>query len=149
MYGWAGTILRVDLSSGTTERQPLKEDLCNHFIGGRGISAKILFDEVGPEIEPLSPHNRLIFSCGPLSGTSAPCPARFHVTGKSPLTGIMGNSNAGGYFGPALWAVWRTRHSISQRLREILKHELFLAVVQILLIVGTRFRNGYARVLHP
>jgi len=102
MYGWAGTILRVDLSSGTMERQPLEENLCNHFVGGRGISAKILFDEVGPEIEPLSPHNRLIFSCGPLSGTSAPCPARFHVTSKSPLTGIMGNSNAGGYFGPAM-----------------------------------------------
>ena len=102
MYGWAGTLLRVDLSNGTIEREPLEEKLCNLFVGGRGISAKILFDEVPPEIKPLSPHNKLIFSCGPLSGTSAPCPARFHVTGKSPLTGIMGNSNAGGYFGPAM-----------------------------------------------
>ena len=97
-----GTRLRVDLSSGTIERQPLEEKLCNLFVGGRGISAKILFDEVPPEIMPLSPHNKLIFSCGPLSGTAAPSPARFHVTGKAPLTGIMGNSNAGGYFGPAM-----------------------------------------------
>ena len=102
MYGWAGTMLRVDLGSGTIERHLMDEHLCKNFIGGRGTSAKLLFDEVGPEIEPLSPHNKLIFSCGPLSGTSAPSPARFHVTGKSPLTGIMGNSNAGGYFGPAM-----------------------------------------------
>jgi aldehyde:ferredoxin oxidoreductase len=102
MNGWAGTILRGDLSSGAIERQPLEEKLCNLFVGGRGISAKLLFDEVPPEVEPFSPHNKLIFSCGPLSGTSAPCPARFHVTGKAPLTGIMGNSNAGGYFGPAM-----------------------------------------------
>ena len=102
MYGWAGTILRVDLGSGTIERHLMDEHLCKNFVGGRGISAKLLFDEVGPEIEPLSPYNKLIFSCGPLSGTSAPSPARFHVTGKSPLTGIMGNSNAGGYFGPAM-----------------------------------------------
>jgi aldehyde:ferredoxin oxidoreductase len=80
----------------------MDEHLCKNFVGGRGISAKLLFDEVGPEIEPLSPYNKLIFSCGPLSGTSAPSPARFHVTSKSPLTGIMGNSNAGGYFGPAM-----------------------------------------------
>jgi len=102
MYGWAGVLLRVDLGSGTIERHLMDEHLCKNFVGGRGISAKLLFDEVGPEIEPLSPHNKLIFSCGPLSGTSAPSPARFHVTGKSPLTGIMGNSNAGGYFGPAM-----------------------------------------------
>ncbi len=102
MYGWAGTILRVDLSSGNIERQPLDKKLCDDFIGGRGISAKIIFDEVPPGTDPFSPQNKLIFSCGPLSGTSAPCPARFHVTGKAPLTGIMGNSNAGGYFGPAM-----------------------------------------------
>ena len=102
MYGWAGTLLRIDLSAGTVHREPLDEKLCTLFVGGRGIAAKLLFDEVPPGIEPLSPHNKLIFSCGPLSGTSAPCPARFHVTGKSPLTGIMGNSNAGGYFGPAM-----------------------------------------------
>ncbi len=102
MYGWAGTILRVDLSSGNIERQPLDKKLCDDFIGGRGISAKILFDEVPPGVEPFSAGNKLIFSCGPLSGTSAPCPARFHVTAKAPLTGIMGNSNAGGYFGPAM-----------------------------------------------
>ena len=102
MYGWAGTILRVDLGSGTIERHLMDKHLCKNFVGGRGISAKLLFDEVGPEIEPLSPYNKLIFSCGPLSGTSAPSPARFHVTSKSPLIGIMGNSNAGGYFGPAM-----------------------------------------------
>jgi len=71
-------------------------------IGGRGINARLLFDATGPATGPLAPENHIIFGCGPLSGTSAPCPARFNVTAKSPLTGIMGDSNAGGYFGPAM-----------------------------------------------
>jgi aldehyde:ferredoxin oxidoreductase len=97
-----GTILRVDLTDRTIEKEPISEDILLNFVGGRGINAWLLFNEVGPEVEPLSPENRLIFACGPLSGTSAPCPARFNVTAKSPLTGVMGNSNAGGYFGPAM-----------------------------------------------
>ena len=97
-----GTILRVDLSSGTIEKQPMSESLRLDFVGGRGINVKILFDEVGANVSPLSPENRLIFGAGLLSGTTAPCPARFNVTAKSPLTGILGDSNAGGNFGPAL-----------------------------------------------
>ena len=97
-----GTILRVDLGSGKIEREPLREDLRLHYIGGRGINSRLLFDEVGPEVEPLSPENRLIFGTSPLSGTTAPSTARFTVTTKSPLTGILGDANAGGHFGPAL-----------------------------------------------
>jgi aldehyde:ferredoxin oxidoreductase len=102
MYGWAGVLLRVDLSNGTIEKEPLEENLRLNYIGGRGINSRILFDEVGPEIDPLSPENRLIFASSPLSGTSAPCVARFTVTAKSPLTGILGDGNAGGRFGPAI-----------------------------------------------
>ena len=97
-----GTILRVDLSSGTIEKQPLTEELRSNFVGGRGINVKVLFDEVGPDVEPLSPENSIIFGAGLLSGTRAPCAARFNITSKSPLTGILGDTNAGGSFGPAL-----------------------------------------------
>jgi aldehyde:ferredoxin oxidoreductase len=102
MNGWAGVILRVDLSSGAIEKQPLQEYLRLNYVGGRGINSRILFEETGPETDPLSPENRLIFASGLLSGTSAPCAARFTVTAKSPLTGILGDGNGGGYFGPAL-----------------------------------------------
>jgi len=97
-----GTILRVDLSLGAIEKQPMTEDLRLKFIGGRGVSVKILFDEVGPDVHPLSPENRLILSAGLFSGTRAPSPARFNVTSKSPLTGYLGDANGGGNFGPAL-----------------------------------------------
>ena len=97
-----GTILRVDLGSGKIEREPLREDLRVKYIGGRGINSRLLFEEVGPEVDPLSPENRLIFGTGPFSGTKAPSFARFTVTTRSPLTGILGDANAGGHFGPAL-----------------------------------------------
>lgn len=105
MYGWSGILLRVDLGSGKIEREPLRKDLRLDCIGGRGINSRLLFEEVGPEVDPLSPENRLIFGTSPLSGTKAPSTARFTVTARSPLTGILGDANAGGHFGPALkWA---------------------------------------------
>jgi len=101
-YGWMGTILRVDLSQGTIEKEPLSEDLAHNFVGGRGINSKILYDETGPGTEPLSPENRLIIGTGPAIGTLGPSAGRFTVTAKSPLTGILGDGNGGGDFGPEL-----------------------------------------------
>ena len=49
--GWMGTILRIDLSQGKIEKQTLTEDLAHNFIGGRGINARILYDETGPQTE--------------------------------------------------------------------------------------------------
>lgn len=97
-----GIILRVDLSSGKIEKQQISQKMRKQYAGGRGINSRILFDEVGPDIDPLSPDNRLIFASGPLSGTAAPSAARFTVTAKSPQTGILGDANAGGRFGPAM-----------------------------------------------
>jgi aldehyde:ferredoxin oxidoreductase len=94
--------LRVDLNSGKVEKEPLGEDLRVDYIGGRGINSRLLFEEVGPEVDPLSPENRLIFGTGPFSGTKAPSITRFTVTAKSPLTNILGDANAGGHFGPDL-----------------------------------------------
>ena len=56
-----GTILRVDLSSGKIEKEPISESMRRNYGGGRGINSRILFDETGPHVEPLSPENRLIF----------------------------------------------------------------------------------------
>jgi aldehyde:ferredoxin oxidoreductase len=70
--------------------------------GGRGINSKILYDEVGPDTPPLSPENLLILGTSPLSGSPAPSTPRCTVSAKSPLTGILGDANFGGFFGPHL-----------------------------------------------
>jgi len=101
MYGWAGTILRVDLSSGKIEKEPLSEELRHNYLGGRGINSRILYDEVKPGIDPLGPENRLIFGAGLLTGTLT-ASGRFTVTAKSPITNILGDGNAGGHFAPEL-----------------------------------------------
>ena len=100
MHGWAGKILRVDLSKKKITKQDLPMDWATQFLGSAGINAKILYDEVGPEVDPYDPQNRLIFGFGPLCGTSAPSSARYTVTTKGPLSFAFSDSNSGGHFGP-------------------------------------------------
>lgn len=92
----------IDLTSKTIEIQETSVEYLKQFIGGRGIGAKILYDHVGPGVDPLSPENYLIFSSAPLSGTAWPTSARLHVTFKSPLTGAYGYANSGGFFAPEM-----------------------------------------------
>ena len=92
----------IELSRGKVQKQPLNEEMVKNFVGGRGINSKILFDETTPGIDPLSPNNTLIFGTGPLNGTLSPSSGRWTVTSKSPITGILGDANAGGSFGPEL-----------------------------------------------
>jgi aldehyde:ferredoxin oxidoreductase len=100
-YGY-GKILDVDLSSKKLSKNNIDPDFARKFIGGLGFSCKILYDEVGADVEPFSPENMLIFANGLLTGTEAPCSARTEVTTKSPLTGIIGTGNMGGMWGSAL-----------------------------------------------
>jgi aldehyde:ferredoxin oxidoreductase len=94
-----GKILRIDLSTGKMTKEPLDESLARNFIGGRGIASKILYDELPAGTDPLSPDNKLIFSAGPLTGTSAPTGGRYMVVTKGPLNGAIASSNSGGFFG--------------------------------------------------
>ncbi|MFC2024697.1 aldehyde ferredoxin oxidoreductase N-terminal domain-containing protein, partial [Chloroflexota bacterium] len=64
-YGWCGTVLRVDLSSGKITKEPLGEKLGKDFIGGRGISDAILYEETGPDTDPLGPGNVFLVGAGP------------------------------------------------------------------------------------
>ncbi|MHA1247763.1 MAG: aldehyde ferredoxin oxidoreductase family protein [Candidatus Thorarchaeota archaeon] len=101
-YGWAGTILRVDLTKGTIKKVPLDKDLAYNYVGGRGFNSKILFDEVKPGTDPFGPDNLLIFSTGPCTGTSIPNNGRYTVSTLSWVTGGLGDANSGGYFGQAM-----------------------------------------------
>ena len=101
-YGWAGTILEVDLTRGAVRKVDLPEHLAYNYLGQAGINARMLYDRVSPDTDPLSPEAPLIFGVGPLGGTLAPCSGRLSVTFKSPLTGIFGDSNCGGHWASEL-----------------------------------------------
>jgi len=102
MYGYQGKILRVDLSNGICKVEPLDEKVARKFIGGRGLATKLFVDEVSPLVDALSPENKLLIATGPLTGTPAPTSGRYMVVTKSPLTGTIASSNAGGYWGAEL-----------------------------------------------
>jgi aldehyde:ferredoxin oxidoreductase len=102
MFGYAGTLLRVNLDTEGIEKQPLDADLIERFIGGRGFVAKILFDELPPGIDPFDQQNLFIVATGPLSGHFLPASGKTHFGTKSPATGGYADSNMGGHFGPAL-----------------------------------------------
>ena len=99
MEGWAGKYLEIDLSSGRIENHPLDKEMARLFLGGRGLGARLLWELVGPEVEPLSAENVLIFCAGPLTASGAQTSNRFTVTTKSPLTGTVCDSNSGGWWG--------------------------------------------------
>ena len=101
-FGFIGKILRVDLSEGKISEEEIGEDLARRYIGGVGIATKYLYDEVPKGADPLGPENLLIFMTGPLTGTASASASRYSAVTKSPLTGIWGQGNSGGSFGPAL-----------------------------------------------
>ncbi|MFC2068042.1 aldehyde ferredoxin oxidoreductase N-terminal domain-containing protein [Chloroflexota bacterium] len=84
-FGYAGRILKVDLSQVTMVNVPTR-DYTNRFIGGRGVAAKIYWDEVPPRIKALDPENQLIFMTGPMAGYSGVAGSMCQVCGKSPAT---------------------------------------------------------------
>ncbi len=100
--GWTGRRLRVDLSKSTVKVEEIEKAYREKWLGGRGFNSELLYREVGPDVDPLSPENKLIFGVGPLTGTFAPSSGRTTVTAKSPLGGGFGDSNMGGHWGPEL-----------------------------------------------
>jgi len=100
-YLYGGTILRIDLNEGRIEKEPTSK-YAPAWLGGRGFNARIMYQELEPGISPLSPDNVLAFSIGPLTGSMFPGSGRVEVSAKSPVTGIQGMSNMGGYWGPQL-----------------------------------------------
>ena len=90
-------LLRVDLSKGSVREETIPEDIIRDYLGPKGICSRYLLDEVPPEIAPLSPGNKMIFSCGPLSGSAMAGTNRFGVYFISPLTGGFGESTSGGH----------------------------------------------------
>ncbi len=85
MYGYAGKILSIDLSSQSAVELPT-QDYADRFLGGRGIAAKLFWDGVPPGINAFDPANALIFAVGPLAGIPVIGGSRWIICGKSPVT---------------------------------------------------------------
>jgi aldehyde:ferredoxin oxidoreductase len=103
LLAYAGRILRVDLSSGKAETEPLTEEIAKQYIGGIGLGIRLLMDNSKPGTDPFNSANPLIFVTGPLSGTMGPTAGNgYAVVSKSPATMGIAESKAHGFFGPEL-----------------------------------------------
>ena len=99
---YLGDVLRVDLSKGGVERFTLGEDTLRKYLGGTGLGAKLLYDEVKPGEKWSDPVNRLLILAGPLNGTPIGGSGSVTVVSKGPLTNGAGCSQANGFFGAFL-----------------------------------------------
>lgn len=99
MHAAYGRYLDVDLETGGIKDYEIPARWQRLYLGGRGIAARILLEELSGGEEALAPENLLVFASGPLQGTGLPGAGRHAVTAVSPKTGSVADSYVGGYFG--------------------------------------------------
>ena len=100
--GYVGKIAWVDLSKGEVKVKDVEPEWALKYLGGRGWGARIVWDLVPPDADPLGPHNVLVVVSGPLTGLLVPGAGKVSFSAISPETGYYGDSNSGGFFGPEL-----------------------------------------------
>ena len=103
-FGYHRRILRVNLTDGQITVETPDDVFYRRYLGGAGFVAYYLLKEVPPDTDPLGPENRLIFACGPLTGAPLAGSGRNAIGARSPLTGAMGESEVGGFWGAELKA---------------------------------------------
>ncbi|HUU89403.1 MAG TPA: aldehyde ferredoxin oxidoreductase N-terminal domain-containing protein, partial [Candidatus Glassbacteria bacterium] len=101
-FGFNNKILRINLENQKIQQEKKDERFYRKYFGGRGLISYFLLRELEPNINPLSPKNKLIFSSGPITGAPVSGAGRHSVGAKSPLTGGYGESEAGGFWGTEL-----------------------------------------------
>jgi len=102
MYGYHGRILRVNLSNGQIAINKLDEEDLKKYVGGTGIGAKFLYEEVPPGVEWFHPENRIIIGVGPLNATIVSGTGTFTIVTKGPMTNGAVDTQANGFFGAFL-----------------------------------------------
>jgi len=100
--GYMGKILWVDLGTGHLREEEIEEGIYRKYLSGTGMAARILYDRIPANTDPLGPDNIICFVSGLLTGTGSLFTGRWMVAGKSPLTGTWGDANCGGNFSPAI-----------------------------------------------
>lgn len=99
---YAGRLLRIDLTRGALRDEPIGDGDVRRFLLGSGLAAKIFYEEMNPDLDPLHPASPLLVFNGVLTGTFAPTASRSTWCGRSPLTGIWNEANMGGHWGAEL-----------------------------------------------
>jgi aldehyde:ferredoxin oxidoreductase len=95
-------IVKVDLTTRSIEIYSIPIEWEIQFLGGASLAARLLYESLLSDLDPLAPNAPILFLNGPLSGTAGPAVGRFVVCGRSPATGLWGESNCGGFWGPEL-----------------------------------------------
>jgi aldehyde:ferredoxin oxidoreductase len=96
--GIMGRILRVDLTAETISVEPLSPEMARMWVGGTGLGAKMLYDEVPAGVGWDDPENRLIIAAGPLAGTKVHGAGTYSAVTKGPMTNLLGATQANGFF---------------------------------------------------
>ncbi|MBW1673539.1 MAG: aldehyde ferredoxin oxidoreductase family protein, partial [Deltaproteobacteria bacterium] len=95
-------ILEIDLTNKRITKHETDQGILREFIGGSGLASRLFLELGNADAEPFSENNNIYIMTGPLTGTKFPGTGRFTAAAKSPLTGVWGESNCGGNFGPEL-----------------------------------------------
>lgn len=101
-YGYNGRWLRVNLTTHEIKVEEVPDRIYRMYLGGRGFGAYLLFKELRPGVDPLSPENKLMFAVSVITGAPIAGVNRVSVVAKSPLTGGYGEAEAGGFFATEL-----------------------------------------------
>lgn len=99
---YAGKVIKINLTDKTITDYPFSDEERLLYIGGKGMAAKIMYDNISAPIDPFSPDNLIIITTGPLNAMGSPCSSRFNVSSISPLTNLYTSSNCGGKFGMSI-----------------------------------------------
>ena len=102
MKGYAGYMLRINLTTREVRKEKLDESLLRMHLGGKGLATRIAYDEIPAGTDPIGPENKLIMATGPLSGTRVISSSRTSFVSKSPQTGGYGSSTVGGHLAEEL-----------------------------------------------
>ncbi|MCE7739036.1 MAG: aldehyde ferredoxin oxidoreductase, partial [Candidatus Heimdallarchaeota archaeon] len=95
-------LLRINLTDNSITTEKIPESVVFDYMGGTGYITYYLYKELEPNIDPLSPENKIIIAPGPIQGTKIPVSGRYAVGTKSPLTSLYLDSNVGGFLGPEI-----------------------------------------------
>ena len=99
---YQGRVLRVDLSAGTAEVEPLNMEWAERYIGGKGLLFRYMWEYVPKGVDTWSAENPVFLVTGPFAGTNVSTASRLVVGAKSPVTGILDDSYVGGSFAPEM-----------------------------------------------
>ncbi|MGM0413687.1 MAG: aldehyde ferredoxin oxidoreductase family protein [Bacillota bacterium] len=142
MYGWTGKILEISLGDKSYKEISLAEKYYLEFLGGRGLGVRLFLDYASPGVDPLSADNPIIFGAGPLTGTIIPSSGRLAVISKSPQTGTIFDSNAGGFWGAELKQAGYDAIIIKGKLKQLNRLEIDASGVRF--IDADQLKTGQA-----